>query len=639
MKQRAALLIGVHRTGQLAPLRAVAPGVASILAWAQAQPGFRDGAGEHRITALTDTDAPVTAQAIRSAVKRFVDMGTIEQLFVYFAGHGVNMRFSEYWLLSGAPDDPNEAVNVRSSADLARYCGIPHVVFISDACRTAADSIQAQAVEGTVIFPNPGPNTEPGCVDLFYASMVGKPALEVRDPAAAAKGFEAIYTTALVRGLDGSAPELIDQADSDGRRIRPWPLKHYLQREVPKLLEQRGVALTITQKPDAIITSEPQAWLAELPQPSVAAPFAPPPPAPAPAAPSPGGTSPPAPSPGAPLPAPAAPQSAAAPASAPATRSALPRAARAGADERSLADIAQQALKSALGGDGAPAAPARARRSASPSTRLFDAMTERLAATPPPHHFETRCGFELHGVSAAMALGAGTEVERIENDRRLRVHCSAGAVSVLIIFADGYGALLPAIAGYIGALTYDAADHELTSVEYEPSNNTPLYQRVASSLPEVRNLRRLAGAAAAHGSFRLPPDVDPKQLLAKVLGFGAIDPALSVYAAHALHDAGRLEPIVQMVEVQRRELHVALFDVAMLAQRPRSQSVPLAPDVYPPVPLLAQGWGVLAGFGVELPRSLGADKLGRHVTDSLWTLFDPTGVALLRDALAKGEIR
>ena len=66
----------------------------------------------------------------------------------------MNVRYNEYWLLSGAPDDPQEAVKVASSVALARYCGIPHVVLVSDACRTAAESIQAQNVEGSSIFPN-----------------------------------------------------------------------------------------------------------------------------------------------------------------------------------------------------------------------------------------------------------------------------------------------------------------------------------------------------------------------------------------------------------------------------------------------------------------------------------------------------
>jgi hypothetical protein len=93
---------------------------------------------------LSRCQEPVTAADVRRWIRAFVDLGTVEQLIVYFAGHGVNLWLGEYWLLSGAPDDPNEAVNMRASADLARYCGIPHVVFISRRLsRTDADSIQA----------------------------------------------------------------------------------------------------------------------------------------------------------------------------------------------------------------------------------------------------------------------------------------------------------------------------------------------------------------------------------------------------------------------------------------------------------------------------------------------------------------
>ena len=55
--------------------------------------------------------------------------------------------------------------------------------------------------------------------------------------------------------------------------------------------------------------------------------------------------------------------------------------------------------------------------------------------------------------------------------------------------------------------------------------------------------------------------------------------------------------------------------------------------------MLSQGWDLLHGMNVELPRMLRPCALRRHVTDSLWTLFDPRGVALVRDALDAGEIR
>jgi hypothetical protein len=252
--QRAAVLIGVEKTGNLPTLQAVRKGVEEMRQWALSQPGM----GGRVVTITDEQGEPVTASEIRTAIKTFVDLGTIEQLVVYFAGHGVNNKYHEFWLLSDAPDDPNAAVNVDGSVSLARHCGIPHVVLISDACRTAADSIQAQAVEGSLVFPNTGPAERPGCVDVFYAAAVGRPALEVKDVNATAAGFQAVYTVALVDGLEGSRAELVqvdgEPGESPVGRIRPWPLKRYLQAEVPKLLVRMGVSLDVSQAPDAVIT-------------------------------------------------------------------------------------------------------------------------------------------------------------------------------------------------------------------------------------------------------------------------------------------------------------------------------------------------------------------------------------------------
>lgn len=259
---RAAIVIGVKKTGNLPTLQAVDRCVDLVSKWGEAQRGMGG-----RVTVISDAGgAAVIADAVRSVIKSVVDLGTVEQLLVYFAGHGVNVRHNEYWLLTNAPEDPNAAVNVRASIDLARDCGIPHVVFISDACRTAADSIQAQDVQGSIIFPNVSSGTEPGNVDVFYASRLGLPALEVRDVKAASDGFEAAFTTVLVAGLSGARSELVQSEGSDNSigRVHPWPLKRYLQAEVPRFLLQHHVALNISQTPDAIITSAPEAWLAEV---------------------------------------------------------------------------------------------------------------------------------------------------------------------------------------------------------------------------------------------------------------------------------------------------------------------------------------------------------------------------------------
>lgn len=140
---RAVVLIGVSQTGTLPTLRAVHDGVRSMEKWALGQGIDRD-----LVKVLSDESGPVEVAQVKKAVKELVELTTVQQLIVYFSGHGVNMSRGELWLLTGAPDDPNAAVNIARSVELARTCGIRHVAMVSDACRTAAEGIQAQSVRG-----------------------------------------------------------------------------------------------------------------------------------------------------------------------------------------------------------------------------------------------------------------------------------------------------------------------------------------------------------------------------------------------------------------------------------------------------------------------------------------------------------
>jgi hypothetical protein len=166
--QRAAVLIGVSHTGDMPSLQAVTPGIARMAAWTQA-PGFSS------VTILTDDAGAVTVGQIQQAIGAMLAPGTVDQLVVYFAGHGVNIGRAEYWLLSGAPRWANEAVNVDASERLARYCGVAHVVLISDCCRTAAAAETTfQSITGTPIFPNEAPDARRCPVDRFYACALGR---------------------------------------------------------------------------------------------------------------------------------------------------------------------------------------------------------------------------------------------------------------------------------------------------------------------------------------------------------------------------------------------------------------------------------------------------------------------------------
>jgi hypothetical protein len=68
--ERAAILIGVSRTGQLPALQATSEGVRKMTAWARSQ-------GIARLRVITDEDGTrVTLDAIKRAVREMTDRAT-----------------------------------------------------------------------------------------------------------------------------------------------------------------------------------------------------------------------------------------------------------------------------------------------------------------------------------------------------------------------------------------------------------------------------------------------------------------------------------------------------------------------------------------------------------------------------------
>jgi hypothetical protein len=122
---RAIVLIGVSRTqGNPGRLEAVESAVDRMAAWAREQ-----GIPEDRIARLTDGEGdPVSVERIYQAVLQFIELDSLEQLIVYFSGHGSAQGRYEFWHLSDAPGNPNAAVNLAVTADLAEEGRIPHVV-------------------------------------------------------------------------------------------------------------------------------------------------------------------------------------------------------------------------------------------------------------------------------------------------------------------------------------------------------------------------------------------------------------------------------------------------------------------------------------------------------------------------------
>src|SRR5436190_11230436 len=176
---REAVVIGVDKAGNLPRLRGAASGAAAFRDWLKTE-GFKTTLLSDAAVPGSATVARVTANDVYSAISDRVRAGTVEQLVVYFAGHGYINSYSEFWMLSEAPDNPNEAVSLRESVELAKLCGIPNVAFISDACRSRPDSLGVAGVRGSLIFPNrTGPGAKVGDVDVFLATLVGDTSFEV----------------------------------------------------------------------------------------------------------------------------------------------------------------------------------------------------------------------------------------------------------------------------------------------------------------------------------------------------------------------------------------------------------------------------------------------------------------------------
>jgi hypothetical protein len=611
---RAGVFVGVDQTGGLQRLNDAAKGAERMHAWALAQ-GMKD---KTHAKLITDAGgAKVTPDQIFEAIAEIINGPGADQLILYFAGHGVNINRSEQWLLSEAPVKTGAAVNVSGSVELARYCGIQHVVVISDACRVAAEGIQAQNVRGQDVFPNDGIGDRSKPVDQFFACFLGKTAAELKDPKVAAANFSALYTNAMLDALGGLEPALLEAGDDTARYVLPRRLETFLENEIPRRVAELELQKLVNQNPDAIITSDKQ-WLSRLDQPPPVPPPAAQPTPPPPPVGAGGGLH--LPSRGGLLPRPQPPPSP--------TRSPAP----------SLNRVMRNLVRSAAGGSQAELTDQlhRTRTIKAPGAAELADATERIVVPFGPDHFETRCGIKVRGTKLIEAVAVRAGIDQISPDGEVvRVlGLEPPTASVLLVFEGGIGTVVPVFNEFIVALT--VADGELVDVGYEPSANSgrwPLYQ---GSSADVRALRAVASAASQHGRFRLDPD-DAETVAQKMQYAKGIDPTLAVYAAYAYHDLQALQRIRDMSGYLRADIGATFFDLELLGGALVDKRLRPDEPIVPFFPLLSQGWSLLSAHRVQLHPAL--KEIERTMLDSLWTLFDANGVEQLRKALLTKEVR
>lgn len=593
---RAGVFIGVDKTGALQRLRDAAAGAKRMYEW-----GIAQGINAKLIT---DTDGmKVYPDLIYDAIKEIIDGPGVDQLVLYFAGHGVNINRNEHWLLTDAPVNTSAAVNVSGSVELARYCGINHVVIFSDACRVAPEGLQAQSVRGVDVFPNDSASDKANPVDQFFACYLGRTAAEIKDPCTAANTYSALYTSALLDALNGLRRDVLERASDPNDSsfyVRPRNLEKYIEVEIPLRVKKMRLEGKVNQNPDAIITSDGN-WLSRITQDR-----------------------------GARYPRDlkhesetSAPLLIPTPVSAPSFQTVAMNLVRTAArgDEHTL----KWKLEAARMGEVA-------------GVSHLVTMAEKLAVPFERDHFETECGIKVRGAkivefysprAKAELLGTEGDLLRVGSPR----DPSIPAMSVLITFDRGVGSLIPVIGGFIATLTFD--EGELVDVAYEPSANTSHWKKYKESATRLRVLRALAASSLQHGRFRLEQDDAIK--IAEDMGcLRLVDPTLALYVAYANHDLQAIQCIRNMSSYLRRDIGVTFFDLALLSRQLLDKSVVVGDGIVPFVPLLSQGWALLDATRVRLPRAL--KGIERTMRDSLWSLFDETGLEKLKEAMHEGGV-
>jgi hypothetical protein len=580
---RAGVVIGVNKTGDLPTLNAAASDAHTVADWLQSE--------RFRVKLLVDDHGPVTAAQVFDAIDQFVEREPLDQLVVYFSGHGFISQYAEYWMLSNAPKNPNEAISLRESVELARMIGVPSVVFISDACRSKPDSLGAERVRGSLVFPNAGPTRSASAeVDQFLATLVGDAALEVSVDTSVAS-FQGLYTAVFLDAFRDPGTDMVRTVD--GVAVVPdRALKAYLAEEVPK--RARAKAIRLRQMPDSIVESDYATYIGRAVfsnlerRPNVAAP----PPV----------------------------------------------------HNETTASL--QHLGVALPSTVSPvlteAIDRVAKTIANPTGQPFISGfgSKRQIA------FDTETGFTISGASVVFAAanpkmgeasitqgGGSHEPALIRIDPHARRPCS-----VALQFKNGSGAIVAALLGYVGTIVVD--DNGVANVSYTPSANNWRWSRYKEQQRDFDEFHAAVAAAARFGVFRVEGTKDTRvqqatELAGKIRVLKSVDPTLGLYAAYAYAEVDLIEDVRSVRSAMHDDLEADLFDVALLAGALGGKP-PMSDSVVPFCPMLSQGWSLLRVRSVSLPPPVARAR--DHLRQALWTSFGPDGMSIIISSLRSGEL-
>ncbi len=654
--KKCAVIIGVNKTGGLPQLSAAAKGAIDFKDWADNQ--------DFDTVLLTDEDGKkVKVNDIFEAVKGFVDKNTYSQMIIFFSGHGIlKGAGDEQWLLSDSPTYPNETVSVLSSRYLARRTGIPHIVFISDACRSIPNNEMVTQVLGSAIFPNV-PISGSTELDIFYATMPGSASYEAKEDDAISN-FKGIYTHCLLRALKGEIKEIVQNIEENHETVSVVPayeLKQYLQ--VAVQAEASRISIMLSQQPDGEITSRIPKYISKISlkeEPTDPLPE--------------GNTSKPKegvvkyfnenkgfgfiiPDDGA--------NEVFVHASGllheihendkvvfniEQGKEGLNAINVSVFDEKTdlntrSKDIDDNAILPDINIKNIPKTDilvnpiddfsilSEVMGVAFKADKAIERNVSMLKDAGGRQSFQTNTGFSILGaVNVDYLLSTGTADQFLENGKvNIRIHENQAGNTIFLILENRNAVPLAILPGFIATVVI--VDNKVINVNYVPSRSAPKYEMLNDNvINELEPRRALIAASAQFGLFKLEGSVNDVVRGASYLrNIKAFDPTLGLYSSYAYAQAGRNEDVLSVYNYMLNEPEPILYDVYMLGRISRSALADPKQGFAPFCPMLTQGWSYMS-----VDRSLFLkefEELGKYLIPGLWTTFNHKGVEIIKNLL------
>jgi hypothetical protein len=655
---RAALCIGVNKPGLLTPLRAAASSAAEFGTWLKTKQYFDDV----RVRTDSDQKRPVLVRRIKKDIAELVEKGPT-QLVVYFSGHGVLNGQSETWLLSNVAKDPDEAVDLTASREQSRFCRVPNIVFISDACRALPTNLPSSSIRGASIFPTPTtlPGNE-GETDIFFAAPKTGIALEIPTDSEK-KFFKSLFTDVLLRSFINPPKAITLKLEEDGtdtpivvvpnRRLRPILVERVLD-EAEKYFPGRAPA------PVLRLESGDKSYLGRAEFRATHDRFG------------------------------LSPQSISKGLAHHFRRRNAASAVRItpSTNLRSLLGTSWRYLPTELNNLGwmkseklrirldeidasstvtdltrliyskirvaspeEAAVPERRPKAQQPRVTLKSRLDRELTDTKFKNAFqkqrsidgrtggfETRSGIEITGAKLHFAvpssgrLGASAPGQ----DGRARWHfeqVTEAPASIAVGF-EGGGTVVTCLPEFVTSITISGG--RVVNISFVPARNGELWREYSLRADEINSLRAKVAAAARFGRLTVEQE-DAKDFANQIRQGKQFDPTLGLYAAYAYAEISAIKDIQSVRGYMRNDMKIDLYDVALLASRtdPVGQQHESGFRIAPFCPMLSQGWSYALAYGIQWPRLLKKMDL----LPSLWTTFDSRSIVQIANAMTRGGLK